>query len=227
MFLTLCLNYNNANLEIINVSICGNIAMHCVCNTLENFLFFFKMKLKEYIARKLHVSRSTISNWEINRNYPDIKLIVNISKVLEIPLDALLQEDSDIVNKISEDTIIRKKMNKRNKILYFLIFVLIISFLSAVIYYSNIKDISNKKEIVGAYISNEKLYIKTDLPIYKSIGGYFIDVNNNTLEVSLFTQLSFKHKEKISIPISKENLKGIKTISFTYNGHNYKTISLE
>lgn len=223
--------------------------MHCVGNTLENFLFFFKMKLKEYIsvkigtiikerrtklgftqddlARKLHVSRSTISNWEINRNYPDIKLIVNISKVLEIPLDELLQEDSDIVNKISEDTIIRKKISKRNKILYFLIFVLIISFLSAVIYFRNINDISNKKEIVGAYISNEKVYIKTDLPIYKSIGGYFIDVNNNTLEVSLFTKLSFKHKEKITIPLSKENLKGIKTISFTYNGHNYKTISLE
>lgn len=182
---------------------------------------------QEDLAKKLHVSRSTISNWEIDRNYPDIKLIVNISKVLNIPLEELLKEDSDIVNKISEDTIIRKKTGRKNKILIILIFVLIFSLLAAVIYFSNINDISNKKEIVGAYISNEKLYIKTDLPIYKSIGGYFIDVNNNTLEVSLFTQLSFKHKEKISIPISKENLKGIKTISFTYNGHNYKTISLE
>ena len=81
--------------------------------------------------------------------------------------------------------------------------------------------------ILGAYISNEKLYIKTDLPIYKSIGGYLVDINNNAIEVSIFTKLSFNHKEKISIPISKENLKGIKTISFTYNGHNYKTISLE
>lgn len=179
------------------------------------------------LAKKLQVSRSIISNWEINRNYPDIKLIVNISNILEIPLKELLQVESDIVNKLSEDTIIREKMSKRNKMLYFLIFILIISLLSVVIYFSNIDDISNKKEIVGAYISNEKLYIKTDLPIYKSIGGYFIDVNNNTLEVSLFTQLSFKHKEKISIPISKENLKGIKTISFTYNGRIYKTISLE
>lgn len=184
------------------------------------------------LAKKLHVSRSTISNWEINRNYPDIKLIVNISNILEIPLKELLQEESDIVNRLSEDTIIRKKMRKRNKILYFLIFILLISLLSVVIYFSNINDISNKKEIVGAYISNEKLYIKTDLPIYKSIGGYFIDVNNNTLEVSLFTQLSFKHKEKISIPITelpitKEKLKEIKAITFIYNGHVYKTISLE
>ena len=184
------------------------------------------------LAKKLQVSRSTISNWEINRNYPDIKLIVNISNILDIPLKELLLEDSDIVNRLSEDTIIRKKISKRNKILYFLIFILIISLLSVVIYFSNIDDISNKKEITGAYISNEKLYIKTDLPIYKSIGGYYMDVNNNALEVSLFTKFSFKHNEKISIqideiPISKEKLKEIKAIAFTYNGRIYKTISLE
>lgn len=179
------------------------------------------------LAKKLQVSRSTISNWEINRNYPDIKLIVNISNILEIPLKELLQEESDIVNRLSEDTIIRKKISKRNKILYFLIFILIISLLSVVIYFSNINDISNKKEIIGAYISNEKLYIKTDLPIYKSIGGYFMDVNNNALEVSLFTKLSFKHNEKIAIPITKEKLKEIKAITFIYNGRIYKTISLE
>lgn len=184
------------------------------------------------LAKKLQVSRSTISNWEINRNYPDIKLIVNISNILEIPLKELLQEESDIVNRLSEDTIIRKKISKRNKILYFLIFILLISLLSVVIYFSNINDISNKKEIVGAYISNEKLYIKTDLPIYKSIGGYLVDINNNAIEVSIFTKLSFKHNEKISIPITelpitKEKLKEIKAITFIYNGHNYKTISLE
>ena len=167
------------------------------------------------LAKKLQVSRSTISNWEINRNYPDIKLIVNISNILEIPLKELLQEESDIVNRLSEDTIIRKKISKRNKILYLLSFILLISLLSVVIYFSNINDISNKKEIIGAYISNEKLYIKTDLPIYKSIGGYFMDVNNNALEVSLFTKLSFKHNEKI------------KAITFIYNGRIYKTISLE
>ena len=179
------------------------------------------------LAKKLQVSRSTISNWEINRNYPDIKLIVNISNILEIPLKELLQEESDIVNRLSEDTIIRKKISKRNKILYFLSFILLISLLSVVIYFSNINDISNKKEIIGAYISNEKLYIKTDLHIYKSIGGYFMDVNNNALEVSLFTKLSFKHNEKITIPITKEELKEIKAITFIYNGRIYKTISLE
>ena len=181
------------------------------------------------LAKKLQVSRSTISNWEINRNYPDIKLIVNISNILEIPLKELLQEESDIVNRLSEDTIIRKKISKRNKILYFLIFILLIILLSVVIYFSNINDISNKKEIVGAYISNEKLYVKTDLPIYKSIGGYLVDINNNAIEVSIFTKLSLKHNEKISIPIpiTKEKLKEIKAITFIYNGHIYKTISLE
>lgn len=59
-----------------------------------------------------------------------------------------------------------------------------------------------------------------------------MDVNNNTLEVSLFTKLSLKHNEKISIPIdeipiSKEKLKEIEVIRFIYNGHIYKTIFLE
>ena len=54
-----------------------------------------------------------------------------------------------------------------------------------------------------------------------------MDVNNNALEVSLFTKLSFKHNEKITIPITKEELKEIKAITFIYNGRIYKTISLE
>ena len=184
------------------------------------------------LAKKLQVSRSTISNWEINRNYPYIKLIVNISNILEIPLKELLQEESDIVNRLSEDTIIRKKISKRNKILYFLSFILLISLLSVVIYFSNINDISNKKEIIGAYISNEKLYIKTDLLYIKVLVDIIWMLINNTLEVSLFTKFSFKHNEKISIPITelpiiKEKLKEIKAITFIYNGHIYKTISLE
>ena len=37
---------------------------------------------QEELASELHVSRSTVSNWEVNRNYPDIQLIVHISKML-------------------------------------------------------------------------------------------------------------------------------------------------
>ena len=97
---------------------------------------------------------------------------------------------------------------------------------------ATLKHINPKIERLLDLVSNEKLYIKTDLPIYKSIGGYYMDVNNNTLEVSLFTKFSFKHNEKISIPITelpitKEKLKEIKAITFIYNGHIYKTISLE
>ena len=42
---------------------------------------------QEDLAKQLNVSRSTISNWEINRNYPDINSIVSLSTILEIPLD--------------------------------------------------------------------------------------------------------------------------------------------
>ena len=45
---------------------------------------------QEMLANKLNVGRSTVSNWEIGRNYPDLQLIVSISDVLNLSLDTLL-----------------------------------------------------------------------------------------------------------------------------------------
>ena len=39
---------------------------------------------QEMLANALHVGRTTVSNWEIGRNYPDLQLIVDLSNVLRI-----------------------------------------------------------------------------------------------------------------------------------------------
>ena len=80
---------------------------------------------QEDLAKQLNVSRSTISNWEINRNYPDINSIVSLSTILEIPLDTLLRKESDVVKKITYDTIKRKQLSKKVKILYVLVIILV------------------------------------------------------------------------------------------------------
>ena len=146
------------------------------------------------LAKKLQVSRSTISNWEINRNYPDIKLIVNISNILEIPLKELLQEESDIVNRLSEDTIIRKKISKRNKILYLLSFILLISLLSVVIYFSNINDISNKKEILE---SDERSFTHDFKDIIKKSKEY-INIEKQFNDFAKDLNLKFKNTVRCS-----------------------------
>ncbi|OQO78955.1 helix-turn-helix domain-containing protein [Enterococcus durans] len=58
---------------------------------------------QERLAKELNVSRSAISNWEIGRNYPDIQTLIDLSKILDVSLDFLLNTDNTIVEKIDED----------------------------------------------------------------------------------------------------------------------------
>ena len=65
------------------------------------------MKLtQEQVATQLNVSRQAISNWENNKNLPDIEMIVNISEVFHISLDQLiLGGDGDTPNNMTEKLI--------------------------------------------------------------------------------------------------------------------------
>lgn len=45
------------------------------------------------LAEKVFVTRQTISNWENNRNYPDIRSLVLLSNVFGVSLDILVKGD--------------------------------------------------------------------------------------------------------------------------------------
>ena len=45
------------------------------------------------LAEKIYVTRQTISNWENNRNYPDIRSLILLSDVFGISLDILVKGD--------------------------------------------------------------------------------------------------------------------------------------
>ncbi|MFW7363201.1 helix-turn-helix domain-containing protein [Vagococcus fluvialis] len=68
---------------------------------------------QEDLAKKLNVSRTAISNWEQQRNYPDMELLVTISDELDISLDKLLRGDSKMVKELSLDY----KKKKRYKVI--------------------------------------------------------------------------------------------------------------
>ena len=48
---------------------------------------------QEELAERVYVTRQTISNWENNKNYPDINSIVLLSEVFEISIDNLIKGD--------------------------------------------------------------------------------------------------------------------------------------
>ncbi len=56
------------------------------------------------LAERVFVSRQTISNWENDKSYPDIKSLVLLSEIFEISLDQLIKGDVDMMREqINQD----------------------------------------------------------------------------------------------------------------------------
>ncbi|MFY1049731.1 helix-turn-helix domain-containing protein [Apilactobacillus sp. 1-1-2] len=64
-----------------------------------------KNMTQEDVAKHLHVSRKTISSWENENSYPDIKSLVKISDLYQISLDSLLNEDSGLKEYLQKDKV--------------------------------------------------------------------------------------------------------------------------
>lgn len=54
---------------------------------------------QEGLADKVFVSRQTISNWENDKSYPDIKSLVLMSEVFQVSLDHLIKGDLEKMKK--------------------------------------------------------------------------------------------------------------------------------
>ena len=159
---------------------------------------------QEMLAKELHVVRTTVSNWEIERNYPDLQLIVSISNVLNISLDTLLGKESEIVKEITRDTNIRKSQSRKIKILSALLILVILAGLFGIYKVLEYQDISSPEQIVSLQAYEDRLEITTDLPFYRSVVGYTIGNSpdgNDTIELSLSSQidLSLDHQQKIVV----------------------------
>lgn len=64
-----------------------------------------KNMTQEDVANNLHVSRKTISSWENENSYPDIKSLVKISDLYQISIDTLLNEDSGLKEYLQKDKV--------------------------------------------------------------------------------------------------------------------------
>lgn len=56
----------------------------------------YRMQLElsqEQLSEKVFVSRQTISNWENNKNYPDMKSLLLLSSLFNVSLDILVKGD--------------------------------------------------------------------------------------------------------------------------------------
>ncbi|MCI8417611.1 MAG: helix-turn-helix transcriptional regulator [Lachnospiraceae bacterium] len=72
---------------------------------------------QEQLAEKLDVSRQTISKWESGASVPDLESMVKFSRLFQISLDDLLQEEEKEVTDRKEKLTIEDfmEMNRRNR----------------------------------------------------------------------------------------------------------------
>lgn len=53
---------------------------------------------QEQFAQELHVTRQAVSNWENNRNLPDLEMLLNMSQTFHISLDELMTGGNEMNN---------------------------------------------------------------------------------------------------------------------------------
>ena len=78
-------------------------------------------------ADKFHVARQTVSNWENNKNYPDLGTLRQISDEYGVSFDTLLKEDQEYISHIDKTSDQAVKAVKGIKILIPLVIILLIA----------------------------------------------------------------------------------------------------
>ena len=82
------------------------------------------------VAKKLRVSRQTISNWETSKSYPDLESLVSLSDYYNISLDVLLKEDDGMIKDVNNKL---KFIGILKPVLYLLCFFFAIGSISAIL----------------------------------------------------------------------------------------------
>ncbi len=173
-----------------------------------------KNMTQEQLGNVLHVSRATVSSWEVSRTYPDLESLVKISDYFEISLDILLREDKKMVEEIDKDI-------KRGKKLQRWLFGLMILFLlwtvgSLLLWRYPIFNQSFPFEpaaVQEAKLANKKLSIELDKENLRKI--VVIDqpeLVEGTIYIHALRKLSLFTEERIEIDLSNFNFEDVERI---------------
>lgn len=111
---------------------------------------------QEELAEKLDVTRQTISKWELGQSKPDIDKLQMMSKLFEVDVNTLTNEDIFLEDngETKEDKNNKKEDGDRKFILYILIIIFIASL--ALLAYRVGTDIKTKKDEIKEELRKEK-----------------------------------------------------------------------
>lgn len=122
---------------------------------------------QEELAEKLDVTRQTISKWELGQSKPDIDKLQMMSKLFEVDVNTLTNEEISLEDKgeTKEDKNNKKEDGDRKFILYILIIIFIASL--ALLAYRVGTDIKTKKDEIKEELRKEKEKAEKDEKEFK------------------------------------------------------------
>lgn len=129
---------------------------------------------QEQVAEALAVSRQTISNWENEKTYPDIKSVVVLSDLYNISLDNLLKDSeksssTNYLNYLEESTNTVKSKTKLSKIILVIAYLIIWAFTILTFWLS-----SGSSDLVGHII----IFFWIILPVTMFVISLLIGLHN-------------------------------------------------
>ncbi|HES5715778.1 TPA: helix-turn-helix transcriptional regulator [Streptococcus pyogenes] len=81
---------------------------------------------QEKLAKKVYVSRQSISNWENDKTYPDIHSLLLLSQIFQVSLDQLIKGDIEKM-KYTITQVDKKNFKRDTKVMVTLMILLMIS----------------------------------------------------------------------------------------------------
>ncbi len=139
---------------------------------------------QDELAEKIFVSRQTISNWENNKNYPDVKSLLLLSSLFNVSLDILIKGDlEEMKEKIKSEDIIKFKND--GNIFSILLLCTILLPVPLVKFMGNIGGVIGVVIAIGAIyyaIRVEKYKKNFDIQTYREILSFLEGKNMDELQ---------------------------------------------
>lgn len=157
---------------------------------------------QEELAERLFVSRQTISNWENDKNYPDVHSLLLLSKEFGISLDELIKGDIEVMKR----EVNAKDVKKMNNWSYVMLIAMILEAVLVVPLFLELKWIGLGIwlviALVGLYAGKQVEDVKKDnkLTTYKEILRF--NAGETLTEIETIEEKAKSKYQRILYPIA-------------------------
>ena len=178
---------------------------------------------QEELAEKLDVTRQTISKWELGQSKPDIDKLQMMSKLFEVDVNTLTNEDISLEDKVEtkEDKNNKKEDGDRKFILYILIIIFIASL--AFLTYRVGTDIKAKKDEIKEELRKEKEKAEKKQEEEEYHENFSKDSFNSTFEMNQGTKSGMFAKSQVDNIIKNNKKDKEHLIEVIFDGTSYGT----